>query len=238
MPVICKAKEFKMGTVFYFMLGWMTVILTAMLCVIMIIRLHAMYQRSRKMLVFLVVTCMAIQIAIGVVTIIETFFNHTSGVEYILSGTHMCGYVFEGDALFLTEMPWILTTAWEILALCLAIWIAVKHFRELQRSSTGGAVGDCFTVLIKTHLFYFASFLLVSCLQLSYFSPKILNSTSVTLSETFGVMQLFVLGPRLILGVREFNANPVANSDEGTAMTSIAFQEQGNWDDCEQLPGS
>jgi len=40
------------------------------------------------------------------------------------------------------------------------------------------------------------------------------------------VVQMFVLGPRLILGVREYHANLVANSDEGTAMTSIAFQER------------
>jgi len=40
------------------------------------------------------------------------------------------------------------------------------------------------------------------------------------------VVQQYVLGPRLILGLREYNANLVANSDEGTAMTSIAFQER------------
>jgi hypothetical protein len=40
------------------------------------------------------------------------------------------------------------------------------------------------------------------------------------------VVQLFIMGPRLILGVREFNAKLVANSDEATAMTSIAFQDR------------
>jgi hypothetical protein len=37
---------------------------------------------------------------------------------------------------------------------------------------------------------------------------------------------MFVLGPRLILSVREYNAKLVANSDEGTAMTTIAFGER------------
>jgi hypothetical protein len=78
-------------------------------------------------------------------------------VEYVLSGTHMCNYEIGGsDGLILTQSTWILGTTWEILALCLAVWIAVKHFRELQRPSTGWAVGDCFTVLIETHVFYFA----------------------------------------------------------------------------------
>jgi hypothetical protein len=35
-----------------------------------------------------------------------------------------------------------------------------------------------------------------------------------------------VLGPRLILGVREYHAKLVANSDTATNMTSIAFQER------------
>jgi hypothetical protein len=39
------------------------------------------------------------------------------------------------------------------------------------------------------------------------------------------IFQMFVLGPRLILGIREHHANLVTNSDEGISMTSIAFQE-------------
>jgi hypothetical protein len=80
--------------------------------------------------------------------------------EYVLSGAHMCGYQYQGDVLWWTEMTWVLTTAWEILALCLAVWIAVKHFRELQGPSTRWTVRDTFTVLVKTHVFYFARFVL------------------------------------------------------------------------------
>ena len=40
------------------------------------------------------------------------------------------------------------------------------------------------------------------------------------------VLQMFVLGPRLILGVREYHAKLVANCDAETSMTSIAFQER------------
>jgi hypothetical protein len=41
----------------------------------------------------------------------------------------------------------------------------------------------------------------------------------------FMFAQMFVLGPRLILGVREYNAKLVANFDTATPMTSIAFQD-------------
>jgi hypothetical protein len=40
------------------------------------------------------------------------------------------------------------------------------------------------------------------------------------------VVQMLVLGPRLILGVREHHAKLLANSDEGNGMISISFQER------------
>ena len=44
--------------------------------------------------------------------------------------------------------------------------------------------------------------------------------------EIIQVMQMFVLGPRLILGVREYHAELVAHSDEGNGIASIVFQER------------
>lgn len=38
-------------------------------------------------------------------------------------------------------------------------------------------------------------------------------------------VQAFVLGPRLILSVREYYAKLVVNCDAETGMTSIAFQQ-------------
>jgi hypothetical protein len=46
------------------------------------------------------------------------------------------------------------------------------------------------------------------------------------ITEIFQIVQISVLGPRLILGVREYHAKLVASSDAATAMTSIAFQER------------
>ncbi|OAX35218.1 hypothetical protein K503DRAFT_381025 [Rhizopogon vinicolor AM-OR11-026] len=217
------------STITHFMMNWMSFVINAIMGVIMITRLHAMYRRSRKMLVFLSVLFLTIQIVSGVIiAIIQT--RLVSVEEYVLSGTHVCNYYFEGDAIFLIELTWILGTAWEILVLCLAVWIAIKHFCELQRASTGWAVRDCFMVLIQTHLFYFASFLAASCLRLIDFSPEI-TDYSLQRSELFygvlaisEVVQMFLLGPRLILSIRDCHARLVANSQEGTAVTTMAFQ--------------
>ncbi|KAG2034988.1 hypothetical protein BDR03DRAFT_963833 [Suillus americanus] len=116
-------------------LDWMGYVVDVILDVIMIARLHAMYQRSRKVLIFLIVIFLSIRIANAVMAVISMM--HLSG-EYILSGTYQCLIGYVGDFLFLHSIAWILSIVWEVLALCFAVWIAVKHFRELRQHSTIG----------------------------------------------------------------------------------------------------
>ncbi|KAG1809781.1 uncharacterized protein HD556DRAFT_1522274 [Suillus plorans] len=229
-----------MAATLYYQRCWMMytiwvltgVVVFAMLWVIIITRLHAMYQRSRKILIFLVVIFLAINTFVGVTVLMSTM--HTSGEELILSGTYQCTIGYSGDPIVLDSVTWILSIVWEVLTLCLAVWIAVKHFCELRLHATGGIIGDCFTVLIKTHVVYFASFVIVSCFSLILdFSPTSLTShnpleyqTLLGLLQILEVVQMFVLGPRLILDVREYNAKLVDDSDAATGMTSIAFQER------------
>ncbi|KAG2104664.1 uncharacterized protein F5147DRAFT_807501 [Suillus discolor] len=178
----------------------------------------------------------ALSAMLGVITVIA--LNNVVLEELILSGTYMCGYVSEVNNQ-LISIIWTLYTVWEVLALCLSVWVAVKHFRELRRlsPSTGSTVGDCFRVLIQLHILYFASsayvsFAGVSCLQLTAFSPEILNSNSIGVSILRGalqislVMQMFVLGPRLILSVREYHAKVMEYSNAETSMISFVLQER------------
>ncbi|KAG1738351.1 uncharacterized protein EDB91DRAFT_1138305 [Suillus paluster] len=195
----------------------------------MIIRLNAMYHQSGKMLIFLVAIFLGITIACVGITATGTI--HTLGEELILSGTYQCNYDYEGDAQLLNSMTWILCTVWEVLALCLAVWSAVKHFRELRQSYRGKTINDCFTVVIRTHVVYFASFAVGSCFALGFLSPTLMDSDSVGtliyhgVLDVLSVVQMFVLGPRLILGIREYDAKLVADSDTGTRITPIVFQE-------------
>jgi hypothetical protein len=126
------------------------------------------------MLIFLVIIFLGVNIACGVLSAIGLkyvvggkFYLLTYGAqligktsaELILSGIHMCGYNYEGDFQLLISMIWMLNTVWEVLVLCLSVWIAVKHgVRELRRlgPSTGSTIGDHFRVLIQSHVLYFA----------------------------------------------------------------------------------
>jgi hypothetical protein len=42
------------------------------------------------------------------------------------------------------------------------------------------------------------------------------------------VLQMFVLGPRLVLSIREYHTKAMARADGGTGMTSIAFHAGGH----------
>ncbi|KAG1767125.1 hypothetical protein EDD22DRAFT_327785 [Suillus occidentalis] len=219
------------SNILYYATNGTNVVVTAMLGVIMIVRLHAMYQRSRPMLIFLVIIFLVVNITCAVIGVIA--LTHLALEELILSGMSACGEFYDGSSELLVSIIWTLTSFWEILALCLSLWIAMKHFRDLRRlgPSTGSTIGDCFRVLIQSHVLYFASFAGVSCLELIGLSPAFLHSPSVGVQVFTGILQIllavqmFVLGPRLILSVREYHATLVADSDADIEMNSIVFQE-------------
>jgi hypothetical protein len=72
-----------------------------------------------------------------------------------LYGTQ-CIYEIDSSEQLRMFEAYTVGTAWEALTLCLAIWIVFKHLREMRPQSTGRtAISDCFTVLLKTHVFYF-----------------------------------------------------------------------------------
>jgi hypothetical protein len=130
-----------------------------------------MYRKSKKVLTTLVVIFLALSTMNGTIAGIVTK-NSSAGkhplwmenrcihwqtlVVLILSGNYVCSPSFDGNGVLLVDITWIIGIAWEVLALSLAVWVAVKHLRELRQSSSGGILEDCFTVLIKTHVVYFA----------------------------------------------------------------------------------
>ncbi|KAG0698863.1 hypothetical protein DFH29DRAFT_80143 [Suillus ampliporus] len=219
------------GAIIYFIMAWMPVVVNAMLGVIMMNRIHAMYQGSRMIFIFLVMVLLASTIASGVMTVMGNI--HVTAEELILSGTHTCTNFNDMDGLRLNDEALIPTAIWEILALCLAIWIVIRRFRELRQTPTGSTIGDCFTVLTKSHALYFVAFAAVSCFHLGSLYSEF-TSTSTGSAVYYGIfqiaqaVQMFVLGPRLMLSVREYHAKLVTRSYEETSMSTLTFLEHGH----------
>lgn len=208
---------------------WTTLPINCILDVIMISRLHAMYQRSRKMLNFLLVTFVSVTIFCAVIASAGT---NLLSIKVFLYGTQ-CVYEIDASQQLRMFEAYTVATAWEALTLCLAIWIVLKHLREMQSQSTGWAViSDCFTVLLQTHVFYFVIFATSSSLNIGLMSPHFSASSSAGAQIYRGILefatllQMFVVGPRLILSVREYHAKLMPNFEEGTDSNHpIAFRE-------------
>ncbi|KAG2113445.1 uncharacterized protein F5147DRAFT_46083 [Suillus discolor] len=221
------------GLIVYFLSAWIPIVVNAMLGVIMMIRIYAMYGRPKKMLIFLLVVLLSSTIASGVMTAMGNV--GVSAEELVLFGYHACLVEFDTNQKDLNNETMIPTIIWEILAFILAVWVVIKHFNQLRQSRTGSTItGDFFTVLIQSHAFYFAAFAIVACFSLGLLSTYITYSSSVGSAVYIGffgigqVLQMFVLGPRLILSIREYHAKLVAMSDEGISMMSIDFQAGGD----------
>ncbi|KAG2125698.1 hypothetical protein DEU56DRAFT_916431 [Suillus clintonianus] len=187
-----------------------------------------MYHRSTKILIFLIVSFLPFTAFNIVLAVWES--TEMSWEELVISGTYQC--TSTGSNSLMPAVGYILGAIWESITLCLAIRIFVIHFRELQRTSTGWTFENCITVLMKTHVFYFAGYAAASFITISFLSPTTVELSPVGSGIYYGVltiievMQMFVLGPRLILSIRQYHAELVADSGAGTAMTSLAFQER------------
>ncbi|KAG1841779.1 hypothetical protein F4604DRAFT_335112 [Suillus subluteus] len=214
----------------WYIQAWIPIVVNAMLGVIMIARINAMYRRSKKLLIFLVVALLTSTITSGVLMVIGT--RGVSTQETTLSaGYYICIIEFDTSMINLDYESLLSTAAWEILALSLAVWNVIQYFREQQQLPTGSNI---LRILIESHAFYFLAFAAVACFQLGALSPNITNSLSTGNAIYFGVwsivdaLQMFVLGSRLILSVREHNDKVKAGADGGTGTTSVAFNAAGD----------
>jgi hypothetical protein len=184
-----------------------------------------MYLGSKKLLIFLVVMLLACTIASGVMV----------GILYARNSEEETGILgcTTTSPINLNFMSMISTTVWEILALFLAVRIVIKHFRELRQSPTGSTIWDFFRIIIESHALYFLAFATVACFTLGAMS-LITISYSMRSSVYAGVwliaevLQMFVLGPRLVLSIREHHTKVIARADGGARMTPIAFHAGGD----------
>ncbi|KAG2104411.1 uncharacterized protein F5147DRAFT_775674 [Suillus discolor] len=217
-----------LGNFFYSFQTWTPVVVNAMLAVIMTTRIYAMFQQSKPILIFLVIALLASTIASGVMLGIGNI--GISGKEFVLSGYHICLVQIDTYRMNLNHEMVIPIAIWEILAFLLAVWIVILRFYEIRQSQSGSTIGDCFTMLIKSHALYFLAFATVACFNIGDLAPGLRHSTTVADDIYAGalriarVLQMFVLGPRLILSIREYHSKLATRSDGGINMTAIAFQ--------------
>ncbi|KAG1890238.1 hypothetical protein F4604DRAFT_654043 [Suillus subluteus] len=228
LPISITDEVFNSCTIVWYIQAWTPTIVNAMLGVIMIARINAMYRGSKKLLIFLIATLLVCTVASGVMVVVGNL--GVLAQEAVLSGYHTCIPDIDTYMMDVTFESMTFTAVWEILALFLTTCTVIKHIRDLRHSPIGSTIGDYFRILIESHAFYFLAFATVACFMLGSTSPNITNSLSMGSAIYGGILsiaqmlQMFVLGPRLILSIRKNHAKAMARADRGIGMTFVTCQ--------------
>ncbi|KAJ8594582.1 hypothetical protein M405DRAFT_808781 [Rhizopogon salebrosus TDB-379] len=197
----------------------------------MAIRVFAMYRRSRKMGLFLILCFMAASASRGIMDGLT--LSPSSGSiseEYILSGTGVCTLSRSVVVPFLDGIPSICI---ELLLFLLAVRVFYKHVLEMQRALPDWGFDDCLSILFRDHLLHFFCYLTPNVMQIIAISMNVSNSegswwySSITIS--FVVIQQCVLVPRLVISIREYNSQLSHGLDGATTdVVTMAFANNPN----------
>ncbi|KAJ8594594.1 hypothetical protein M405DRAFT_808799 [Rhizopogon salebrosus TDB-379] len=210
--------------------SWGMVLLTYTMHAIMAIRVFAMYRRSRKMGLFLILCFMAASASRGVTDGLA--LSPSSGSiseEYILSGTGVC-ILFQ--AVVVPYLDGIPSICIELLFFVLAARVFYKHVLEMQRTLPDWGLDDCLSILFRDHLLHFFCYLTSNVMQIVIISMNGNSEGSWWYSSItifFGTIQQCVLVPRLVISIREYNSQLSHGLDGATTdIGTMAFANNPN----------
>ncbi|KAH7920744.1 hypothetical protein BV22DRAFT_1198699 [Leucogyrophana mollusca] len=190
----------------------------------MILRVYAMYENSKKILLFLLVCFLARVIALA--TILALAVGPTSGIsatEYLLSGTYFCSVAPNTAYANFTVIP---TLFFEIILFALAARCSFKHAAELRRSPQGWKANECMKVLLRDSILFFLMNLAAGGFNVALWANQSGNGSYIYggISNTFLGIEPFLLAPRLVLSFRAHHEQLVVDSDFATQVESMVFQ--------------
>ncbi|KAG1747639.1 hypothetical protein EDB19DRAFT_1685926 [Suillus lakei] len=193
---------------------------------IMSIRVFAMYHRSTRMRIFLIICFLAASASRGMIDGLALVLTRApTSEEYILSGTGVCTKSKAPVMPFLDGIPSICI---ELLLLLLAARVLVERVREMQRTQPdcgfGDGDGDSLAIL-RDHVLHFSCYLVLSVMQVTaIFTNGDTNWSqwyrSIVIS--FVIIQQCVLVPRLVISTREYYSQDYG-PDNVTDLGVMAF---------------
>ncbi|KAG2153583.1 uncharacterized protein EDB93DRAFT_225392 [Suillus bovinus] len=184
----------------------------------MSIRVFAMYHRSMRMRIFLIICFLAA----------SAFRGITGGLiseEYVLSRTGVCTTSMPPKVPFLDGIP---SLCIELLFLLLVVRALVEYVREMQRTHSDYGFGDGHSdslAILRDHVLHF-SYLILSVMQVATISTNGDSNGSRWYRSTaifFVTIQQCVLVPRLVISTREYFSQLDYVSDGITDLDVMAF---------------
>ncbi|KAG1730710.1 uncharacterized protein EDB91DRAFT_1349596 [Suillus paluster] len=211
--------------------SWGMFALACTMYAIMAFRVFAMYLRSKKMGIFIIICFLAASASRGIMDGLALVLTSGSTSEQnILSGTGVCA---TSRALAIPFLDGIPSICIELLFLLLAARVLVRHILEMQslRQNRGFGNGDddCIAI-IRDHVQHFLCYLILNIMQVAAISMNDDTDGSRwyrSIAIFFVTIQQCVLVPRLVISIREYYSqldymrDGATNSDLG--IMSFAY---------------
>lgn len=203
------------------------VVLSCTMYAIMLIRVFAMYFRSRRTRIFLII-CFLAASAFRVITdgLALVLAVGSTSEEYVFSGTGVCTTPMAPVVFFFDGIP---SLCIELLFLVLAARVLVKHAREMREHAQSVEFGhgrsDSLAIL-RDHVRHFSCYLVLSVMQVAAISTNGDTDGSRWYRSTvifFVTIQQCVLVPRLVISTRRYFSRRDYVSDGGIDLGAIAF---------------
>ncbi|KAH7925224.1 hypothetical protein BV22DRAFT_1129157 [Leucogyrophana mollusca] len=198
------------GQVFLILEGWPETVLVWIMQITLQMRIYALYNRSRRVLIFMTLTFLGEVIAMS--TILALANSRTIVVNDPLPDVKICAVDNLPNFLFSLWMPIII---FEGLLCMFALWAGVKQL-VLRSKLEGFRGGRAVDALVKGNVFYFLCLLIPCTLNVVVWAT--VGDSYVDMTQGYGFATAIVVGCRLVISLRRA-LSPGSESD--TALISL-----------------
>ncbi|KAH7906837.1 hypothetical protein BJ138DRAFT_575958 [Hygrophoropsis aurantiaca] len=191
-------------------LNWGLIIFILTMQAILVIRVYALCNRSKKVLTFLS-TFYALQTT-AILVMVALFFNKRTLHEYVTYisppiGSVMQNIIINPPSEFLpfNQATTALAVAFDTILLVFALWAFVRHAVEANKSEGGWSINVLIRTLMADHLVQFVCnftwLLLNLAVTYSTFEPNVSYALLTGALSVFTAL-VVVAGPRMVISLR------------------------------------
>ncbi|KAH7921943.1 hypothetical protein BV22DRAFT_1049268 [Leucogyrophana mollusca] len=200
-------------------LTWISTFFTAAMQAILLMRAYALCNRSKAILVFLLVF------------ISGMVFNPSVVGRYVLAMGPSVGSVLEeGDANLSVLEPWltiaiVLQLAFDTVVLVIALFASAKHALEARRLHGGWSINPLVQALVADQILYFLCYAVWQALSV----PLALPSSGAANSPLLNALSMIftalavIAGPRMVISLRAYELK----TREGTFREELSTIQFG-----------
>jgi len=215
-----------------------TIVIMA-LQVMMIIRLHAMYSRSVRILRLLLGTFIA-QTVTSLSTSIVLYgpFGKPIMQSSIESHAVLCGNLLSSLAFWTGTLSQLVTLTYEAVLVSLTLFKYVVYVRERHQLWQTWRTTHLLAILVRDNLSYF--FMVIAALLLEIVSFDVWDRKEemndpgllyMCMSDVLVISVISICGPRMILNLRLQDKSTVLGDPEETIISSLRFSVRSTDDD-------